>query len=142
MTKTTATQQQSDAIKQRMAEIRSDLPYAADRARNQISQWTDWRYHAAKRPWPILVAAVAAGYLIVPSKRRAEPSAADSRFRQSSNANTFSHGDLRAGASNAQPAKRGLAAGIIGTVATLAMKQATSMAAAHIGNLLTHRDDQ
>ncbi|EGF24544.1 hypothetical protein [Rhodopirellula baltica] len=125
MATTLATKKQSAAIKQRMAEIRTELPYEVDDARVRVRQLTDWKYHMSRHPLPILAGVAALGFLIVPNKRTPEriiiretPSGTES---------------------TPAPAKKGLMAGIAGTVMTLALRQASTVAAQQINRILTNR---
>jgi hypothetical protein len=126
MANTLATEKQAEAIKQRMAEIRTQLPTSADHARQRVRQLTDWRYHMGRNALPILAATIAAGYFIVPTKRRSANTPAVSSSRQHVPQQTAS-----------TPTKKGMLSGLVGAVATLALKQATNVAAGHITGLLT-----
>ena len=125
MATTSATEKQADAIKQRMAEIRTELPYSADIARNRVKQLTDWKYHLTRHPVPIVAAVIATGFLLVPSKRSAETiviDRSDNRYLE-------------------PPAKKGLVSGVAGALATIALKQITSIAASQLSSLLTYREE-
>ena len=126
MTSTLATENQADAIKRRMAEVRTELPYSADAARLRVGQLVDWKYHLTRHPLPFFAAAVAAGYLLVPSKR---PSAKFIVER-------VSESNVPSSASS-----KSVAGGIAGAVATIVLRQATSMAASQIGSLLNRREE-
>ncbi len=115
MATTLATRKQSAAIRQKMQEIRSELPYDVDDARERIKQLSDWRYHMSRHAMPILVAVAVAGFLIVPRKR-------------SPTSITVHH---EPGAAPAAPAKRGLLGGIAGAALTMLLKQGASLAAHH-----------
>lgn len=125
MATTLATEKQADAIKQRMAEIRTELPYNADDARIRVKQLTDWKYHVSKHPLPILAATAFVGYLLVPSKQKAERIVVERHSQE---------------LAPTAPAKKGIVGGIVGLVATLAMKQASTYAANEISNLLSRRE--
>lgn len=125
MATTLATEKQAEAIKQRMAEIRTELPYSADVARHRVRQLTDWKYHMARHPLPILAATAVAGFLLVPAK--------------SSHQRVVIHRD-DAAQPISQPAKKGLLGGIMGVVATIAVKQATSLASSQLTKVLSNRD--
>jgi hypothetical protein len=127
MATTLATDKQAVAIKQRMAEIRTDLPYAADVARERVKELADWKYHVAKHPLPILAAAAAAGYLLVPHKQSRRSDAKS--------------GELVDGNPVPQPASKSLLGGIAGALATVLIKQATSMATHHVTHLISQRGD-
>lgn len=147
MTQTYATQKQAEAIKQRMAEIRTALPYRADAARAQASQLkakatqlTDWKYHLSRHPLPILAAVVVAGYVIVPHKPHVH---AAGQTGSPSNGST-SLGCSTESSTNGYhpPAKRGLLGGIVGAVATIALKQVSTLATHQISQLLSKRVSQ
>ncbi len=118
MTSTLATRKQSEAIRRRMQEIRTELPYAVDDARERVKQLSDWKYHMSQHPLPIIVAAVAAGFVIIPKKR-----SRDTVVIRSESASTS---DL--------PAQRGMLGGIAGAVMTLLMRQAVSLAVSQVTN--------
>lgn len=123
MATTLATEKQANAIKQRMAEIRTDLPYEVDEARHRVKQLTDWKYHLSRHPLPVLGAAAVVGFLAVPSK--STPSRIVVR--------------RDAGELTAPPAKRGLLGGIAGAVATMMLRQASAIAANQVSSLLSKR---
>ncbi len=122
MTQTLATKKQAEAIKQRMAEIRTELPYSADQARARVQQLTDWKYHMSRHPLPMLAVAAAIGYVLIPSK--------------SAPSQIVVH---RSGNEPVAPAKKGLVGGVFAALATLAMKQAASLAVSHVSTLLEKR---
>lgn len=129
MTMTLATEKQAEAIKQRMAQIRSELPYGVDEARNRVRELADWKYHMSRHPLPILAAAAVVGYLVVPKKQTYE--------------RIVIHRDPAGVGQSAvatKPVKRGLLGGIVGAVATTVLRQATSVAATHVSNLLSNRE--
>lgn len=116
MASTLATRKQSAAIRDRMREIRSDLPYDVDDARARVKQLSDWKYHFARRPLPILAAVAIVGYLIVPSSHRQQPNIVVHR----SNAEQ-----------TAAPAKKGVLSGIVAAAGTMLLRQAVSLATSH-----------
>jgi len=123
MAQTLATAKQAEAIKQRMREIRSELPYDVDRARERVRQISDWKYHFRRHPLPVISLAAAVGYLLVPGKQ-----------------STTSTAQVHLGAPEADaPSKKSLLGGIAGAVATVALKQATTLAAHRVGEFLGHR---
>jgi len=129
MATTLATEKQADAIKRQMLQIRTDLPYRVDYAREEVNerfkQLTDWKYHMRTHPWPILTGALVLGYMLVPSKNDPEKVVV---HRQ---------GDPD---SMSPPAKKGLLSGVVGAVATIALKRATTLAADHLAEAF--RGDQ
>ncbi len=130
MATTFATEKQAEAIKQKMAEIRTELPYEVDEARARVRQLSDWKYHVARRPLPILAAAAVLGYLAVPAKRTPE------RI-------VISGDSIGGGARDRSPApaKRGLVGGIAGALATMAIRQGTSLAADQLSRFLSKRGE-
>ncbi len=122
MTNTLATRKQSEAIRQRMAEIRSDLPYDVDVARQSIHQITDWRYQFRQYPVVAIAAAVVIGYVVVPHAQR-----------QKERVFVTSHGESVA---ETKAAKRGMLSGIVAAAATMALRSATSMLAQHVSQSL------
>ncbi len=125
MATTLATEKQATAIKQRMAEIRTDLPYSADVARARVQQLTDWRYHLSRHPLPIVAAAVVAGYLLVPRKRVPD--------------RVIVHRDSAIQADVKKPVERGMFAGIAAAVGTMLLRQAATAATAHFTDRLSKR---
>jgi hypothetical protein len=122
MPTTMAAKEQSAALRQRMAEIREDLPGDVDRARVRVRQLTDWKYHAVKHRVPMMVAAAAIGYWLVPSKhRRVE-------VRQVEIRQPLIESRSRASDSSALPRKRTLLGGMVGGATTLIARQLASMA--------------
>ncbi|WP_372725063.1 hypothetical protein [Novipirellula sp.] len=124
MATTLATEKQSEAIRSRMREIRTDLPYDVDDARQRVKQLSDWRYHMSRRPLPILAAAMVVGYWLVPAKQK-----------QRDTVVVHHEGVSQPSA----PAKRGMLGGIAGAVATLLLRQATTMAASHFTNAFSSK---
>ncbi len=124
MANTLATRQQAAAIRQRMQEIRTELPYDVDEARERVKQLSDWKYHMSRNSIPILVAAAIAGYLIIPRKR-----ASSSAFMVHRE-----HAEARAA-----PAKRGLIGGIAGAAATMILRQAASVAVNQLTDRFSNR---
>ncbi len=116
MATTLATTKQSEAIRTRMRAIRTELPYDVDDARQRVKQLSDWRYHMARRPLPILAAAMVVGYWLVPAKQK-----------QRDTVVVHHDGAMQP----SEPAKRGMLGGIAGAVATMLIKQATTAAANH-----------
>lgn len=120
---TSATEKQSLAIKHRMAEIRTELPYDVDEARQRVRQLTDWKYHLSRHPLPLLGAAAVVGFFLVPSKQ--------------SQARVIIHRDVSR--TDPEPATRGMMGGIAAAVVTMAVRHATTMAANRISSLIAKR---
>src|SRR6056297_1103283 len=108
MTTTSATKKQAEAIKTRMQQIRTCLPYQVDDARLQVKQLADWKYHYRKRPAIVLGVALAVGYLLVPHSRRPK--------------HTVVYRDQ---GSSPRAAKKGLLGGILGAFTTMAIRHGT-----------------
>lgn len=125
MSVTTATGKQSAAIRDRMREIRSELPYDVDDARARVKQLSDWRYHVAQRPFAIAAVTAVVGYLLVPA-RRPSPSTIVVQQDRTGKIDT--------------PTEKGMFAGIAGTVATLLVRQAVRMATSQIVGAISARN--
>lgn len=122
MAKTLATKKQAAAIKQRMQEIRTQLPYDVDIARQSARQLSDWKYHMGRYPWALIGAAVVVGYVMVPRRKKSEVKVIHHDYSPPDREQT--DGFVRP-----QPSKRGLIGGIGGAIATIAMKQAATLIA-------------
>ncbi|TWU01709.1 hypothetical protein [Neorhodopirellula pilleata] len=118
MTNTLATRKQSEAIRARMQQIRSDLPYDVDMARQQVRQMTDWKYQFRQHPVAVMATVAIAGYLLVPqSRKRSEVIVRN----VGGNSTT-----------EAKAAKRGLLSGLVAAAATMALRSGTSLFAQHL----------
>ncbi len=126
MATTSATEKQADAIKHRMQEIRTSLPYEVDEARLRIKQLADWKHHYRRRPATVLAVAFAIGYMVVPHRKQTQQIVV---YRNRGKA------DDR----NGHAAEKGLLGGILGAVTTLAVRQGTSFAASKLGDLISSR---
>lgn len=125
MASTSATRRQSEAIRATMREIRSELPYDVDDARERLKQLSDWRYHLSRRPYAVLGAAAVLGYVLMPAKRTSK--------------NIVVHPE-KLSSSAAAPAKRGLVGGIVGAFTTLLLRQAAVLATNQIANKLSQHN--
>jgi hypothetical protein len=101
-----------------MQEIRSELPYDVDEARERVKQLSDWKYHMSRNSIPILITAAIAGYLLVPRKRAPKTLVVHREHASAAPA----------------PAKRGLIGGIAGAAMTMLLRQAASIAANQLSN--------
>lgn len=124
MTTTLATRKQSAAIRARMEQIRSDLPYRVDDARQQVRQLTDWRYQFRQHPGAVMTAAAIVGYLLVP------------QFK--SQRQTVARDDSGVRTSQPEPARKGIIGGLVAAAATMALKSGTSMLTQHLSQALLH----
>lgn len=122
MATTTATRKQSDAIRARMAQIRTDLPYDVDAARQQVRQLTDWKHQFRKHPFAVMSLAAVAGYLVVPAKTHAKHVKVISARPDDSSEETA--------------VKKGLLGGLLATAATMALKSGTTILARHLSQSL------
>lgn len=127
-----AEKKQAAAIRQRMQEIRSELPYHMDDARQDVKGFLDWKTHVRKHP--MVAAALVAGvaYWIVPAKAPPTPPPR----------NRLHH--LLGGKSNeeaeAEVQKKTLLSGVVSSLLTLGLRSAlsfaTQQAASHFTNTL------
>lgn len=124
MAVTSATEKQADAIRDRMQQIRTCLPYEVDDARLRVKQLADWKHHYRKRPATIMAAAFVIGYLVVPHSKRSDRVVV---YREQSPAK---HDGSKA-------AEKGLLGGVMGALTTMAIRQGTSLAAAKLGELVS-----
>jgi hypothetical protein len=60
----------AESIQRRMAQIRRELDETVDEISDQARQLRDWRHYVRSYPWLFAAAALAAGYAIVPERRR------------------------------------------------------------------------
>lgn len=120
MTHTLATRKQSEAIRRKMQEIRTDLPEDVDDVRQRVKQLSDWRYHMSQHSAVVLAAAFVAGYLIVPGKSRQTPSAETNENSKSDES------------TQTTPTQNSIISGIAGAAGTMLLRQATSFAADQI----------
>ncbi|MCS7465495.1 hypothetical protein NZK35_02280 [Stieleria sp. ICT_E10.1] len=130
MATTLATEKQAGAIKQRMAEIRTELPYDVDDARMRVRELTDWKYHMARHPLPLLAVAAGVGFLLVPSKSKPVPEPIV--IRQDAHGNATQECGVQPA-----PARRGFVGGLLSAVTSVAIKQLSTIATNQISQLLT-----
>lgn len=126
MASTTAIRRQSEAIRESMREIRSELPYDVDEARERVKQLSDWRYHLSRRPLAVMGAAAVVGYMMIPAKRTA--------------GTVMVHRDSAPVAVG--PTKRGMFGGIAGAVATMALRHAAVMATNQVASKLSQSNSR
>lgn len=101
-----------------MQQIRSELPYDVDMARQQVRQMTDWKYQFRQHPVAIMAAVAIAGYMLVPQSRKSS----EVIVRNVDGSST----------AETKAAKRGLLSGLVAAAATMAMKSGTSMLTQHL----------
>jgi hypothetical protein len=59
-----------DEVRRQMAKLRADLHQDMRGVVAGAEAATDWRYYVRQYPWPCLAVAFAAGFLVVPRRRR------------------------------------------------------------------------
>jgi len=123
---TLATREQSAAIRGRMESIRSNLPYDMDDARDELKQLADWRYYVSKLPLASLAAGAVVGYLLVPSKSTSQ--------RKATAANKE--------AVEEEAAESSFVGGLLGSVAAMALRTATTLAVRQVSNTLFNQSQQ
>ncbi len=67
---TTATKKQSEAIRQRMQEIRCEMPYHMDAAKSEVKDYFDWKVQLRRHPWLAASVVAIVAYSVVPAKQR------------------------------------------------------------------------
>jgi hypothetical protein len=60
-------------IQRQMAQVRHELHYEVQHVVKRAQSFTDWRSLVRRHPWLTVGAAVIAGYLVVPKRRRRAP---------------------------------------------------------------------
>ncbi|WP_153556419.1 hypothetical protein [Roseimaritima sediminicola] len=125
---TTATKKQSEAIRQRMQEIRNELPYSVDEARNEVRNLTDWKHYVRKHPAIVLPAVAAAAYVLVPKSK----SSSDGTYRL----NNDSGPDRTVRLETAAPKKRSMMTGVVSALMTVALRSATNMASQRLSQMM------
>jgi hypothetical protein len=113
-----ATQMESAEIRARMRSIRSELPYNMDDAREQMQQFTDWKFYVRKMPITSIACVAAAAYLAVPS---AKPAVKRVRMETED---------------DAAVAKSSLMGGLVGAVASMALRTGTNLAIRKASSIL------
>lgn len=121
----------ADAIRARMAQIRSEMHRDVKGVVEVASLATDWRSYIRARPWAAIGIAFAAGYLVVPKRRAPEivkvVSAAAEPVMQS--------------VAPSRPAVKkrfGAVRWVLGAVGPLALQAAQSYAAQYLENYLAN----
>ncbi|QEG40759.1 hypothetical protein [Roseimaritima ulvae] len=128
---TTATKKQSAAIRERMQQIRNELPYDVDDARTQVQNLTDWKHYVRKHPGIVLPVVAAAAFLIVP-KSRPEP-------KQEYSVSNRRGADRTIRLESASPEKRSLMTGVVSALMTVALRSATSVATQRLSHLMRNQ---
>jgi len=109
-----------------MESIRSNLPYDMDDARDELKQLADWRYYVSKLPLTSLAAGAVVGYLLVPSKSTSQ--------RKATAANKE--------AVEEEAAESSFVGGLLGSVAAMALRTATTLAVRQVSNTLFNQSQQ
>jgi hypothetical protein len=58
----------ADEIQRRMAELRHNVSEDVAEIRDSSGTMLDWKYYFKRYPWPMVAAAAAVGYLVVPKR--------------------------------------------------------------------------
>jgi hypothetical protein len=65
-----STEDSAEKIRRRMAELRRELESDVRQVKQGASVVTDWRFYVRKFPWAVAGAALVAGYLLVPKRKK------------------------------------------------------------------------
>jgi len=63
---------QADEIRERMAMVRQRIDEQSDEVVAQVNALSDWRSYVRRHPWVWVGAAAALGYVLVPSRKKAD----------------------------------------------------------------------
>ena len=63
---------QADEILERMAMVRQRIDEQSDEVVAQVTELSDWRSYVRRHPWVWVGAAAALGYVLVPSRKKAD----------------------------------------------------------------------
>jgi hypothetical protein len=107
---TIATRKQSEAIRKQMRGIRCELPYAMDDARNDLKQLGDWKFYVRKMPLTTVAAVATAAFVAVPRPR------------------SVAHLTNGQFVTDEPEAGKTFVAGLVGSLAAMALRTATTMA--------------
>ncbi|NND96119.1 MAG: hypothetical protein HKN47_02180 [Pirellulaceae bacterium] len=113
--KTLATRKQSEAIRDQMRSVRSELPYAMDDARDELKQLADWKYYVRKLPMTSILATAAAAYMAVPSSHTRRP--------------------VNRSEEESSVPEKSFLAGLTGSLVAMALRTGTSMAMRHASGM-------
>lgn len=131
---TSATRKESEAIRQRMQEIRCELPYHMETARDEVRDHFNWKFQVRRHP--ILAASLVAvvAFLIVPAKKHQPSPPKQSRFRRLIGTTDEEHVE--------EVQRKTLMSGIVSSLLTLTLRSvvtaATRQLTGHFSNSL-HR---
>lgn len=68
--RTMTTDDQADAVRRRMAELRQDLSSDVRDVGRSAREMTDWTHYVRRFPWATVAVAAAIGYMLVPRKKQ------------------------------------------------------------------------
>lgn len=140
----TATTNDVESIRRQMAQIRQRLHQDMKGVVAGAEAASDWRHYVRLYPWAALGVAAAAGFLVVPRKKRsvtrtAEEAAEATVERISEAADTLNAKARKAGRAvretvepKSETKKKGLIAGAIGLLAPMALRAAQSYAVSYV----------
>ena len=128
MTTVSATKQRTTEIRQRMQAIRSDLPSSMEEAREDVQNLTDWKYYVRSYPHLILPIVAAAAFSMVPQSKM--PAASQVAFLDGD------QGVRRVRFVEDAVPKKSIAAGVVSSLLTLALRSGSSMAVRLLSQML------
>jgi hypothetical protein len=111
----------ADDIVKRMQDVRRDVGVNVQGIRDSAKTLSDWRYYVKNHPWMCVGAVAAAGFLLVPGKRKAAPTEDAKELVE-----LLKKHNLNAAPTAA--ASKGLAATVIGMAAPFVVRAATQAA--------------
>jgi hypothetical protein len=123
-----ATKQRTSEIRQRMQAIRSDLPQGMVQAREDVSNLTDWKFYVRSYPQLVLPLVAAAAFSLVPTKKK--EAATQVAFLDSDK------GVRRVRFVEDTVPKKSIAAGVVSSLLTLALRSGSSVAVRHLSSLI------
>lgn len=124
----TSTEQRTAEIRQRMQAIRCALPSGMEQARENFSNFTDWKHYVRSYPAIVLPLVAIAAYSLVPRVREAP--GARVAFMDSD------QGVRRVRVIEEPEVKKSFMAGIAGSLLTLALRQGSTLAVSQLMHVL------
>lgn len=118
----------ADAIRSRMAEVRSELRRDVDRLAHDVQQATDWKRYLRKYPYVVLGVAAVVGYSLVPARKREAVVATDEQIRELADA-----GKLHIISDPAPPQIAGMTQKVALALGTMAARAAMSYIGKELG---------
>jgi hypothetical protein len=116
-------------IESQMSAIRGNLDGEVGGIVRNARRLVDWRYYVRSYPWSTLMAATAAGYLLVPRSSPKQLPPPVSNFGSRKEAPQIA----------SAPVEATVAAGLFGSLATMAAKYAVNMAVQYAGQQFRSR---